>query len=258
METISVKAELRDKMGSKECRRMRLQSLVPAVIYGGKDANQALVVNKKDALKLLGHSARLIDLVLPSKTEKVLVKELKYNAADEVITHIDFARVAMDVFINIHVEVILKGVPKGVKEGGVLEHTIKSISIKCLPTSIPEKIEFDVSHLELNGVIRVKDLVLPPGVTTTVGPELAVAGVHLPKVEAVATTPIDGALAEPEDEGVVAILRRIEFRPVGQPAGVMHGDTVSRRRSIAVARHEVFDHQPAGRRSRIHRQIPTR
>ena len=52
METISVKAELRDKKGSKECRRMRLQSLVPAVIYGGKDANQALVVNKKDAFKL--------------------------------------------------------------------------------------------------------------------------------------------------------------------------------------------------------------
>jgi large subunit ribosomal protein L25 len=198
METISVKAELRDRMGSKECRRMRLESLVPAVIYGGKDANQALVVNKKDALKLLGHSARLIDLILPNKTEKVLVKELKYNAADEVITHIDFARVAMDEFINIQVEIVLKSVPKGVKEGGVLEHTLKHISIKCLPTAIPEKIEFDVSHLELNGVIRVKDLVLPSGVTTTAGVDVAVAGVHLPKVEEVVTTPIEGAPAEPE------------------------------------------------------------
>lgn len=198
METISVKAELRDKKGSKECRRMRLQSLVPAVIYGGKDANQELVVNKKDALKLLGHSARLIDLVLPNKTEKVLVKELKYNGADEVVVHIDFARVAMDEFINIQVEVILKGVPKGVKEGGVLEHTLKHISIKCLPTAIPEKIEFDVSRLELNGVIRVKDLVLPPGVTTTAGADVAVAGVHLPKIEEVAPTPIEGAPAEPE------------------------------------------------------------
>jgi large subunit ribosomal protein L25 len=199
METISVKAELREKKGSKECRRMRLQSLVPAVIYGGKDANQALVVNKKDALKLLGHSARLIDLMLPGKTEKVLVKELKYNAADEVITHIDFARVAMDEFINVQVEVILKGVPKGVKEGGVLDHTLKSINIKCLPTAIPEKIEFDVSHLELNGLIRVKDLTLPRGVTATVAPDVAVAGVHLPKVEEVAPpTPVEGAPAEPE------------------------------------------------------------
>jgi len=198
METISVKAEMRDKKGSKECRRMRLQSLVPAVIYGGKDANQALVVNKKDALKLLGHSTRLIDLVLPNKTEKVLVKELKYNAADEVITHIDFARVAMDEFINVHVEIILKGIPKGVKEGGVLEHTLKSINIKCLPTAIPEKIEFDVTHLELNGLIRVKDLALPAGVTTTLGADLTVAGVHLPKVEEVAPTPIEGAPAEPE------------------------------------------------------------
>lgn len=199
METISVKAELREKKGTKECRRMRLQSLVPAVIYGGKDANQALVVNKKEASKLLGHTARLIDLVLPNKTEKVLVKELKYNAAEEFITHIDFARVAMDEFITVHIEIILKGTPKGVKEGGVLEHTLKSINVKCLPTAIPEKIEVDVSNLELNSLIRVKDLTLPKDVTTVVAPDVAVASVHLPKVEEVAPpTPAEGAPAEPE------------------------------------------------------------
>ncbi|MEW6027491.1 MAG: 50S ribosomal protein L25 [Planctomycetota bacterium] len=199
METILVKAELRDKMGTKECRRMRQNSRVPAVIYGGKDANQALVVDKKEAFKLLGHTARLIDLVMPGKTEKVLVKELKYNAAEEVITHIDFARVAMDEFITVHTEIVLKGTPKGVKEGGVLEHTIKSLTIKCLPTAIPEKIEVDVSNLELNGLIRVKDLVLPKGVTTAVASDMAVAGVHLPKVEEVAPpTPAEGAPAEPE------------------------------------------------------------
>jgi large subunit ribosomal protein L25 len=136
--------------------------------------------------------------MLPDKTEKVLIKELKYNAAYEVITHIDFARVAMDEFINVQVEIALKGIPKGVKEGGVLEHTLKSINIKCLPMAIPEKIEFDVSALELNGLLRVKDLVLPQGVTAVVSPDVTVAGVHLPKVEEVVSVAAEGAPAEPE------------------------------------------------------------
>lgn len=198
MDIISVKAELRDKKGSKECRRMRLQSLVPAVLYGGKEANHNLTVNKKDAFRLIGHTARLIDLVMTDKTEKVLVKELKYNGAYEIITHIDFARVAMDELISVHVEIVLKGIPKGVKEGGVLGHTLKSINVKCLPAVIPEKIEVDVGNLELDGLIRVKDLTLPAGVTVTVAPDVAVAGVHLPKVEEAPAGAADGALAEPE------------------------------------------------------------
>ena len=197
MELISLKADIRTQKGSKESRRLRKQNIIPAVLYGGKDANELLMISKKEALKLSGHGTRLIELILPSKTERVVVKDLKYSAVDEAVVHIDFARVAMDELLTVSVEIILKGAPKGVKEGGVLEQNLRHLTVKCLPMAIPERISADVSHLELGGLLRVKDLSLPKDVNTSVGPEVVVAGVHLPKVEEVAPAPTE-AIAEPE------------------------------------------------------------
>jgi large subunit ribosomal protein L25 len=197
MELISLKAEIRTKKGSKESRRLRKQNVIPAVLYGGKDTNELLTISKKEALKLSGYGTRLIDLILPQKTERVVVKDLKYSAVDEAIVHIDFTRVAMDELLTVSVEIILKGAPKGVKEGGVLEQNLRHLNIKCLPEAIPEKIEANVSHLELNSLLRVKDLSLPKGVNTSVSPEVVVAGVHLPKVEEVVPAPTE-TVAEPE------------------------------------------------------------
>lgn len=198
MEIIMIKADVREKIGSKEAQRLRKSNLVPAVLYGGKDKNQLLSIPKKEAWKLLGHGTRLIDLAFSNKTERVLVKDLKYNTVDEAIIHIDFARVAMDELLSISVAIILKGTPKGAKEGGVLEHNLRNLNVKCLPAAIPEKIELDISGLEVGDILRVKDLKLPEGVTTTVALDIAVAGVHMPKVEEVAPVAAEVTTAEPE------------------------------------------------------------
>jgi large subunit ribosomal protein L25 len=197
MEVMTLKAQIRDKKGSKECDRLRKQKMLPAVLYGGEGKNELLVVPYKEAYKLLGYSTRLIDLILGDKTEKVMVKDLKYSSIDESIVHIDFVRVTLDEMITVSVEVLLKGIPKGVKEGGVLDHNLKQIAIKGLPATIPEKIEVDVGNLELNGLIRVKDITLPSGITTTVGQDVVIVGVHPPRVEEVAPVP-GGAIIEPE------------------------------------------------------------
>jgi len=197
MEIILINADKREKIGTKESKRLRKQNLIPAVLYGGKQDNELLMLMKKEASKLLGHSTRLIDLVFSSKTERVMVKELKYDSLTESITHIDFTRVAMDQIISVAIDIILKGIPKGAKEGGVLEQNLRSLSIECLPSAIPEKIDVDISNLELGSVIRVKDLILPAGVKTSIGADIVVAGVHAPKVEEVAAVLAEAA-AEPE------------------------------------------------------------
>ncbi|MFH0888965.1 MAG: 50S ribosomal protein L25 [Planctomycetota bacterium] len=197
MELMSLKADIRTQRGTKESRQLRKLNIIPAVLYGGKDDNIMLMLSKKEAFKLLGHGTRLIELILPSKTERVVVKDLKYSAVDEAIIHVDFTRVAMDVLLTVSVEIILKGVPKGVKEGGVLEQNLRHLTIKCLPMAIPERIDVDVSHLELDGLLRVKDLSLSKDVNTTVSPEVVVAGVHMAKVEEVAPV-LSETTAEPE------------------------------------------------------------
>lgn len=199
METMTLKAELRDKKGSKHCRRMRKQGAIPAVLYGHKENPVMLSVGLKEATKLISQRHRLVKLALADKTEQVFVKDVKYDSLTESLVHIDFTRVAMDEMMTLSVEIVLKGHPKGIIEGGVLEQNLRNLNIKCLPTEIPAKIEVDVAPLGIGDLVRVKDVKLPKGVTATVDGEVVVAGVHLPKEEVVAPTPAEGAaLAEPE------------------------------------------------------------
>ena len=71
----------------------------------------------------------------------------------------------------------------GVKAGGILEHSMREIDLLCLPTSIPDALDLDVTDLELSAALHVSDLTLPEGVETSVDQQLPVAHVALPKVE---------------------------------------------------------------------------
>lgn len=198
MEWVTLKVSVRDKKGTKNCRRMRKGGTVPAVLYGRKEPEQLLSIDKKEAAKLLAQHIHLVNLAMPGATEKVVVRDIEYDGLLEEVKHIDFVRIALDEMLNISVDIILKGHPKGVTEGGVLEQNLRALNIKCLPTAIPDKIELDISGLELEGLLRVKDIKLPKDVTAVTDGEVVVAGVHKPKEEVVAPAPAEGPAAEPE------------------------------------------------------------
>jgi large subunit ribosomal protein L25 len=198
MEWVTVKASIREKIGTSNCRRLRKTGVVPAVLYGRKEAVQMLNIERKDAAKMLAHHTHLLNLAMPTATEKVVVKEIKYDGLREEVMHIDFVRIAMDEQLNISVDIILKGHPKGILEGGVMEQNLRALNINCLPTAIPEKIEVDVSGMEIGALIRVKDIKLPSGVTAATDAEVVVVGVHKPREEVVAATPLEGAPTQPE------------------------------------------------------------
>ena len=104
--------------------------------------------------------------------------------------------------IHVSVPIRLEGSPAGVQLGGILEHTMREIELACLPTAIPDSIEIDVSHLEIDDAVHVSDLVLPEGVETSLDPSLSVAHVAVPKIEEEPV--VDEAAAEGEGEGETA------------------------------------------------------
>jgi large subunit ribosomal protein L25 len=68
----------------------------------------------------------------------------------------------MDEKIHVEVPVLLVGIPTGVKnKGGVIDHQLREIEINCLPANIPEKIEIDISELDIGNSVHVGDLELP-------------------------------------------------------------------------------------------------
>ncbi|HSV43747.1 MAG TPA: 50S ribosomal protein L25, partial [Candidatus Bathyarchaeia archaeon] len=121
----------------------------------------------------------------------------QHDCVTDQVIHVDFKRISLTEKVKVSVPLIPKGDPIGVKQGGgSLDHILWELDIICLPMDIPEGIEVDVSHLQVNESIHLKDVVLPKGVETKHDVEAIVFSVAPPmKEEAPVEVP---AGAEPE------------------------------------------------------------
>ncbi|MCB0831059.1 MAG: hypothetical protein KDB64_09055, partial [Solirubrobacterales bacterium] len=91
-------------------------------------------------------------------------------------------------------------VSPGVKQGGVLEHVTREVTVEALPTDIPDSISLDVSEMEINDTLTLEQLVAPEGVTLIADDPAEVTLVTLspPRVE---EEPEEDLEAEPEVVG---------------------------------------------------------
>jgi large subunit ribosomal protein L25 len=127
----------------------------------------------------------------------VLVKEVQFDHLGIEIIHVDFARVSLDEKVEVTVALELKGTPKGEAEGGVLQQIINELEIECLVTDIPEIIRHNVSDMEKDAVLHIRDLKLPTGVRVLQDADLIVATVK-EIVEQAPAAVEEAAAAEPE------------------------------------------------------------
>lgn len=205
-DTITLEAKDRATLGTSNSRRLRRKGLIPAVLYGKKQANVNLVVDAAAFDAVRRHHSRILDVKLPSgEMQKAMIKELQWDTFGDEVLHIDLGRVALDDKIHLKIELKFTGEPKGLAAGGHLEVHMHEAEIECLAGSIPDHIKVDVAHLELDQVLRVKDMKLPAGVKMLEDENNAVAGVKLALVEeAPAAGAAPGAEAAPTEPEVIS------------------------------------------------------
>ncbi len=204
MNEIVLEAEQRPLATKGQVKTMRQKGRIPGIAYGDKGAPVTLSVDGKRVLSILSTGGRnaLIQLKIGGNTHPALIKEIQRHPITRELRHVDFHRISLKQKIETRVPIHVKGEAPGVKVGGgVLEHIIRDIRVKCLPTEIPTAIDVDISSLQLNQGIRVKDLHLPAGVDVLIDAESVIVHVLTVKVvEEVA--PADAAAAattaEPE------------------------------------------------------------
>jgi large subunit ribosomal protein L25 len=182
-------------------RRVRVQGLIPAVVYGAGQESVAVTVDPKVITKILysdsGHNT-IFDLTIEGAgVTKAMIVDWQNEPIKGKLLHIDLKRIAMDKAMRVSVPVQLTGVAMGVKNsGGILSQVMHEVEIECLPGDIPGHIDVDVSNLELHGAIHISDLP-HSGKLKFLGDEDAlVAHVTVLREEVVAE-PVAGA-AEPE------------------------------------------------------------
>jgi large subunit ribosomal protein L25 len=198
-EAVTVTAQTRAVRGSREARRLRKQGLVPGVVYGHKEATISLSLPAEELQKAIRHGVRVVDLQSDGKVQKALIRDVQWDHLGKELLHVDFARVSMDERIVLTVPLEVRGTAPGIAAGGVLDQPLHSLSIECLALSVPESIRVSVNELQLDGIIHVKDLVLPSGVKAMTDPELIVVQVKAKAVEAeAAAAPAAAESAEPE------------------------------------------------------------
>ncbi|MEI7929115.1 MAG: 50S ribosomal protein L25 [Verrucomicrobiales bacterium] len=191
---VKLSARPRTDVGRNSVKHLRTRGVVPAVIYGHKDQPANLEINTREIAAVLKHAIGeniLVELDIAGTPKLSLIQEVQHHPVRGDILHVDFLEVAMDEVLHTEVPVEPFGEADGVKNyGGLLEHSLRSLAIECLPKDLPELIRVDVSALGLNQAIHVRDLVLPAGVKATSDADLTVFIVAEPKVE---LAPVAGA-----------------------------------------------------------------
>ena len=197
-ETAQLTAKPRNELGSRANKRLRDSGFIPGVIYGHKEAVVPVTLPKKELVTHLDRATHVFDIALDGKSEKVLVKEVQYDHLGLEVVHVDFARVSLDEKVEITVPLELKGTPKGEADGAVLQQIVMELEIECLVTDIPKEIVHNVSDMEKDSVLYIKDVKLPPGVRCTQDEDLLVATVKEIEEAAPAEAAVEEGAAEPE------------------------------------------------------------
>lgn len=182
MQQTQMKIEARTSTGKGISRKLRAAGRIPGVVYGrGMEPVPVSVEPKALAAAIAGEGGmnNLITLQGGGSLDQtvVIVADMQIDPLKGNPEHVDLHRVNMNEKVRVNVPVALKGTAAGVKEGGLLDFAHHTLHVECLPGSIPEHIEIDISAVKIGHSIHVSELCLPAGVKCLDNPKTSVVGV---------------------------------------------------------------------------------
>jgi large subunit ribosomal protein L25 len=188
MEEIRLKAEGRVQGGKNVARRLRKSGVIPATLYGKDVEPLTLGISAKEwrTVQSRVKSNTIIKMELKrndhAEERPVMLKEIQKATLGDTVLHIDFLQVSMERAVQVEVPIHLVGEAVGLAKGGVIEQHLRVIMVESLPGQIPEKIDVDISALDIGDSIHVNEIVLP-GIKLLAPPDVAVVGVTPPQAE---------------------------------------------------------------------------
>ncbi len=166
---IVLAAEQRERAGKGVARALRREGLVPAVIYGGKEAPEGISVNSRDIAKIFNTGrllSTLIEIEVKGKKQRAIARDVQLHPVRDDILHADFLRLGKDAKIAVEVAVnfLNEETCPGLKMGGVLNVVRYTIELNCPADNIPEAIDLDLAEAKMNDSIHISEVNLPDGV----------------------------------------------------------------------------------------------
>ena len=210
----NLKAIKRDNATSGSTNKLRANGFIPAILYGGKDPNQKISIEKKairDIINTDNFLSKVLELDIDGKKEKVLPRDVAYHVLSEEPIHIDFMRVVSGkkIILEIPVKFINHPDSPGLKRGGVLNIVRRSVELKCPAENIPNDITIDLAGTDIGTSLKISSVKLPESVAPTITDrDFVIATVAAPTIikepEKPAEETAEGAEGETPAEGAEA------------------------------------------------------
>jgi len=215
-EQMKLEAKARAAVGSRAVRRLRREGWLPGVVIGEEAGGRPIQLNTHDFETMLReHTGEnlILDLVTEgAKPHKVLLKAVQHHPVSGRLLHADFEEISMRKKLRVQVAVELVGEPVGVeRDGGVLDQQLRTVEIECLPGDLVEKLELDVSGMNIGDSVHAADLSVGEKLALLTASDVTIASVLAPRVEEEPEVPEEEAAegeeaaaeegAEPSEKG---------------------------------------------------------
>ena len=160
----------RETTGKASNNALRNAGMIPAVIYGLNEPPVAIAISPKIVARIIASDTGLNSMIHLQREgtdikRHVIIKEVQRHPVTGRLSHVDFMRVDPTHKVRVKVPIKLKGMPLGVKEGGILDFTHREIEVECLPTFIPAHVDINVEHLKIGDSLRLDQVVLDAHLT---------------------------------------------------------------------------------------------
>ena len=198
----NLKAKKRENLSTGSNNKLRAEGLIPAILYGGKDPNQNISINKKEISNIINSDtflSKVLEIEVDGKKEKVIPREVAYHVVSEEPMHIDFMRIVSGkkIILEIPVKFINHPDSPGLKRGGVLNIVRRKVELKCPAETIPDEIVVDLAGTDIGTSIKISSVKLPESVIPTITDrDFVVATVAAPTVIKEPEKPSEEAAAE--------------------------------------------------------------
>ena len=211
----NLKAIKRESTSTGSNNKLRSEGLIPAVLYGGKDANRNISIQIKEIKNLINSDtflSKVLEIDIDGKKEKVIPRDVAYNVVSEEPIHIDFMRIVSGkkIILEIPVKFINHPDSPGLKRGGVLNIVRRKVELRCPAENIPDEITVDLAGTDIGTSIKISSVKLPDNVIPTITDrDFVVATVAAPTVikepeKPAEETTTEGAEGEAPAEGAEA------------------------------------------------------
>lgn len=181
MQVITIQGQIRNDLGKKGAKNIRKEGLIPCVMYG---ANEVVhFTTKASEVKNLIYTPdfKVAEVVVDGKPFKCILKDKQFHPVSDSILHLDFLMLIDDHPVKVNVPIRFRGTSPGVKSGGKLIQTVRSVKIKAMPDKLVDELLVDISKLELGQSIRIRDIEPGDGLELMSAPGTPIATIEIPR-----------------------------------------------------------------------------